>query len=532
MAPQNTRANAVKNLPAGKVECPDCHNVYSFARGGIRKHRALKHQATVRSTGWKSIRVDGGVVERCSEDVSSLIQPKATLLNDEAKDIRESDTSESNDSHGQSVYSLRTKPNDWESESGDPLNQPPHYQFSNSLLPAVEFTPCDPLLNPPQSPNISSADEEELDRELRQGLGGHYFQVLHPDSTSYLSSSCSRPHILSKSPGAGSNINGSIPAFHPFKSEVDYEMASHVFFQGMTQRDITAHFRNLKKRGLPNFTLNSFKELRQTLKKDQMSVTAAFQSHIISAEFEGQTIQHRVYIRDPIDIMKEVIRDDATRQHMQFYPVKKFKGTDKQPFHKVRVYDELWTTKRWWKFQVNILARCFIIEGTEVENTQDSLPNHDGCVGAIILYSDGTSAVKFGQKTVHPIYMWLGNVPLRERSGNGKGGCQLIGFQPEADLAELLVVSTVAVFVLISFTSYILLLLFGVNSEFKCPICLAPKAHLHHLTKQFPKRSLQQAQRQLKQYQRTKDAEGMNIAVKELTSTSSLRPEKARRNPI
>ncbi|KAH8913694.1 hypothetical protein BT69DRAFT_1306289 [Atractiella rhizophila] len=97
-------------------------------------------------------------------------------------------------------------------------------------------------------------------------------------------------------------------------------------------------------------------------------------------------------------ILKEVIRDDSTRQHMQFYPVKKFKRTGNPPFH-----------KRWWKLQ-------------------DLLPNHNGCIGAIILYSDGTNPVKFGQKTVHPIYMWLWNVPLRERSASGKGGCQLIGF--------------------------------------------------------------------------------------------------------
>ncbi|KAH8921609.1 hypothetical protein BT69DRAFT_321089 [Atractiella rhizophila] len=329
-------------------------------------------------------------------------------------------------------------------------------------------------------------------------------------------------------------------------------MASHVFFQGMTQRDITAHFRNLKKCGLPNFTLDSFKELRQTLKKDRMSVTAAFRSHLISAEFEGQRIQHHVYIRDPIDIMKEVIRDDSTRQHMQFYPVKKFKRTDEQPSRDVRVYDELWTTKRWWKLQ-------------------DSLPKHDGCVGAIILYSDGTSAVKFGQKTVHPIYMWLGNVPLREWSGNGKGGCQLIGFQPEIPATDQqkknkkfrlyrrsvyhkvigVVLKQIRRYEQVGFRVrvgtefdklifprlfllqadlaelYIILLLLGVNSEFKCPICLVPQAHLHRLTKQFPKRSLEQAQRQLQQYQWTQDAKGTGVAVKELASLSSLCPEKS-----
>ncbi|KAH8921525.1 hypothetical protein BT69DRAFT_1298609 [Atractiella rhizophila] len=246
----------------------------------------------------------------------------------------------------------------------------------------------------------------------------------------------------------------------------------------MTQRDTTAYFRNLKKHGLPHFTLDSFKDLRETLKKDRMSVTTEFQEHLISAEFDGKVIQHRIFLRDPIDIMKEVIRDDSTRQHMLFYPVKKFKRTGNPPFRKVTAYDELWTTKRWWKLQ-------------------DLLPNHNGCIGAIILYSDGTNAVKFGQKTVHPIYMWLGNVPLRERSASGKEGCQLIGFQPEADLAEL------------------------------CPVCLVPKEHLHLISHQFPKRTVEQAQFHLEQYRQTEQHDGATAAVKELTSTSSLRPEKS-----
>ncbi|KAH8930782.1 hypothetical protein BT69DRAFT_6398 [Atractiella rhizophila] len=235
---------------------------------------------------------------------------------------------------------------------------------------------------------------------------------------------------------------------------------------------------------------------------------------------------------------------------MQFYPVKEFKRTDEVPSRNVRTYDELWTTRRWWRYQ-------------------DSLPNTNGCIGAIIFYTDGTSAVKFGQKTVHPMYMWLANVPLRERSGDSKGGCQLIGFQPEivgtdkqkkdklfrqykrsvyhkvigivlkavrryervgfrvqvgqnfdklifpriflvqADLAEL----------------YTILLLLGIGSEFRCPICLAPKSQLHNLSQHFPKRCQQQVHRDLCRYEETQEASETVTAVRELTSSSSLRPE-------
>ncbi|KAH8920045.1 hypothetical protein BT69DRAFT_1299754 [Atractiella rhizophila] len=233
--------------------------------------------------------------------------------------------------------------------------------------------------NPVSTPTSSLSDNEEWDTALLQELGGPYFQLLHPDSLSTTPFSYHCHHAPFKS-----TSTRELSPYHPFKTEADFDMGSHVFHQGMTQRDTTAYFRNLKKHGLPHFTLDSFKDLRETPKKDRMSVTTEFQEHLISAEFDGKVIQHRIFLRDPIDIMKEVIRDDSTRQHMQFYPVKKFKRTGNPPFRKVRAYDELWTTKRWWKLQ-------------------DLLPNHNGCIGAIILYSDGTNAVKFGQKTVHPI---------------------------------------------------------------------------------------------------------------------------------
>ncbi|KAH8930367.1 hypothetical protein BT69DRAFT_1291909 [Atractiella rhizophila] len=156
--------------------------------------------------------------------------------------------------------------------------------------------------------------------------------------------------------------------------------------------------------------------------------------------------------------------------------------------------------------------------------------------------SNGTSAVKFGQKTVHPMYMWLANIVGTDKQKKDKkfrlykcsvyhkvisivlkgirryehlgfkvqvGHCfnKLIFpriFMLQADMAEL----------------YTLLLLLGIGSEFRCAICLAPEAELHNLSHQFLTQS------------ETETKSGTVAAAKELTSRSSIRPEKSAKSGL
>ncbi|KAH8929751.1 hypothetical protein BT69DRAFT_1345667 [Atractiella rhizophila] len=509
MRSRNYQAIKWNALIAIKSSCMPKAGSRNIVRG---QHPIVPHAA-----GWKAVKVDGRMAGR-NEDIEHM-SSESDFSEEREHGIDTSPFAAMQDNQGPDFGTIV---NPW------PLwNSSPHLSTLGNNLSSL-------------SPSSFSSNEDE-DGDLKEHLGGPYFQYHHPDSHH------DRPSII---PFASEVPT--LPPYHPFKSEIDYEMAAHAFFQGMTQSDTTAFFRNLKKRRLPEFSLDSFKDMRETLRRDKRSVTAGFQHHIVSAELESKTIKHHVYIRDPIEIMKEVIHDDTVRESMQFYPVKKFKQTEDVPCRNVRTYDELWTTRRCWRYQ-------------------DSLPNPNGCIGAIIFYTDGTSAVKFGQKTVHPMYMWLANVPLRERSSDSKGGCQLIGFQPEivgtdkqkkdkkfrlykrsvyhkvigivlkgihryehvgfkvqvghsfnklifprifmlqADMAEL----------------YTLLLLLGIGSEFRCPICLAPKGELHNLSRQFFKRSQKQVRRDLFRYEETQAESGTVAAAKELTSRSSLRPEKS-----
>ncbi|KAH8925967.1 hypothetical protein BT69DRAFT_1295240 [Atractiella rhizophila] len=208
-----------------------------------------------------------------------------------------------------------------------------------------------------------------------------------------------------------------LPPYHPFKR--------------MTQSDTTAFFRNLKKRRLPEFSLDSFKDMRETLRRDKRSS----QHHILSAELESKTIKHHIYIRDPIEIMKEVICDDTVQESMQFYPVKKFKQTEEVP--------------------------C--------RNMEQALSSVDRkpcipciCGWQMFLFEKGVVTVKEGANSFD----------VNPKCKVGHSFNKLIFpriFMLQADMAEL----------------YTLLLLLGIGSEFRCPICLAPKAELHNLSHQF-----------------------------------------------
>lgn len=55
--------------------------------------------------------------------------------------------------------------------------------------------------------------------------------------------------------------------------------------------------------------------------------------------------------------------------------------------------------------------------------------NDQAIVLAIILYSDSTVVTQNGRDSIWPMYMTLGNIPLRRR--NEPGSFQLLGFLPQ-----------------------------------------------------------------------------------------------------
>lgn len=62
--------------------------------------------------------------------------------------------------------------------------------------------------------------------------------------------------------------------------------------------------------------------------------------------------EHKLWIRDPVDCIRELIGNPAFCDHMAFTCQQVY--TDSEG--KKRVYDEMWTGDWWWKTQVSIGA--------------------------------------------------------------------------------------------------------------------------------------------------------------------------------
>ena len=70
---------------------------------------------------------------------------------------------------------------------------------------------------------------------------------------------------------------------------------------------------------------------------------------------------NELWVRDPVDCIRELIGNPAFRDHMAYACQKVF--ADKEG--KNRIFDEMWTGDWWWKTQVSI---------TEIEPSQFHMP--------------------------------------------------------------------------------------------------------------------------------------------------------------
>ena len=62
-----------------------------------------------------------------------------------------------------------------------------------------------------------------------------------------------------------------------------------------------------------------------------------------------------LWVRDPVDCIKELIGNPAFAEHMRYSPVKKWRGS-RNPKH--QIYDEAWTGDWWWNTQVCTVMVC------------------------------------------------------------------------------------------------------------------------------------------------------------------------------
>jgi hypothetical protein len=55
-----------------------------------------------------------------------------------------------------------------------------------------------------------------------------------------------------------------------------------------------------------------------------------------------------LWLRDIVEVIRELLSDRRFVEHMRFAPEKHWKSIER----KIRVYDEMWSGDWWWRMQV------------------------------------------------------------------------------------------------------------------------------------------------------------------------------------
>ncbi|KAJ7583439.1 hypothetical protein C8J56DRAFT_1096646 [Mycena floridula] len=114
-----------------------------------------------------------------------------------------------------------------------------------------------------------------------------------------------------------------------------------------------------------------------------------------------------LWMRDPVEVIKELIGNPAFKNHMAYTPERVFlsKTTDS------RQYDEMWTAEWWWEIQ-------------------EKLPS-DATIISVIIASDKTQLSTFsGDKAAWPVYITIGNISKDVRRQPTAHATILAGYLP------------------------------------------------------------------------------------------------------
>ena len=72
---------------------------------------------------------------------------------------------------------------------------------------------------------------------------------------------------------------------------------------------------------------------------------------------EDTAVQHQIYYRNPVDVIKALWSNPIYTDEMVFAPQKILTSSEKTS----RVYNQMWTGDWWWKIQVFISFIIYII---------------------------------------------------------------------------------------------------------------------------------------------------------------------------
>jgi hypothetical protein len=134
----------------------------------------------------------------------------------------------------------------------------------------------------------------------------------------------------------------------------------------------------------------------------------------------------KVYWREPLNFVKDLLSDTSLMQDSHFYPQRKSLHT-RDAFE--RMIDEPWTADEWWE---NMVCARLTVSSHLLNRKQDQLPEDNPavrhCYLPLHIWLDQGQVSRRVQ--MYPIVLRGGWISSLVRNGSGNGGGILIGFMP------------------------------------------------------------------------------------------------------
>ncbi|KAJ3763493.1 hypothetical protein EV360DRAFT_66284 [Lentinula raphanica] len=198
----------------------------------------------------------------------------------------------------------------------------------------------------------------------------------------------------------------------PWRSRIDFEIASLALESHMTRKQTNKLFSILKRANGPSlsseFTLKDYDEM-QDLWDLAATRSTNFEKDVVSVPYRNETEEYELLYRPIWDWLQELLLNPDIVSRMQWDARRLYKydvasGTWKH------FIEEAWSAESWW-------------------SVQEKLPQGAKPL-CIIFYADKNKLSSFGTAKGYPVIVRCANLPMDIRNGAGTAGGRVVGWLP------------------------------------------------------------------------------------------------------